>query len=149
MFTTEMKSTMVIIWYSNIQSQFFTVRRCVLTLTRAVKNLSINPGISLLHPLSNKVFKISLFVCDDDIFRNVLRSIFGRTSDIASIALTKPQGSSQSRGTIKDCRNKSTTFGPKKRSFDPEEIEVDEELEGGTQTSGPNKGGLDQKQLEN
>ena len=50
------------------------------------QNLSNNPGISLLHPFSNKVFKISLFVSDDDIFRNVLRLTFGGTSDIDSIA---------------------------------------------------------------
>ena len=98
-----------------------------------------------MHPLSNKVFKLSLYVSDDDIFLNVLRLTFGRTSDKALIALSKPQGSPQSRGTIKYCRNKSTTLGPKKPSFDSEETEATETLGGGTGTSGPNKPGLDRE----
>ena len=117
----------------------------MLTLTRAVKNLSINPVISPLHPLSNKVFKLSLYVSDDDIFRNVLRLTFGVTSDKASIALSKPQGSPQCRGTIKYCHNKFTRPGPKKRSFDPGVTEATETLGGGTGTSGPNKPGLDRE----
>ena len=91
------------------------------------------------------MFKLSLYVSDDDIFWNVLRLAFGRTSDKASIALSKPQGSPQSRGTFKYCRYKSTTVGPKTRNFDPEETKATETAGGGTGTSGPNKPGLDRE----